>query len=136
MRDIVPGAATASARRNDSQAQARRAEHCQADTGETRPPQRKPNRPLTVQLHRNLQLSRPHRVRSEDLSTRTRHIVLARPAPRARGRSDAAVTNGDGPILPFRLPGKTFGGFRAGYHQTPDHADGLITFAEYLGQSD
>jgi uncharacterized protein YbjT (DUF2867 family) len=47
---------------------------------------------------------------------------------RATGRSR--------PILPFRLPGKTFGGFRAGYHQAPDHADGLITFAEYLGQSD
>lgn len=36
------------------------------------------------------------------------------------------------PIVPFRLPGKVFGAFRAGYHRAPDHADGRITFADHL----
>jgi uncharacterized protein YbjT (DUF2867 family) len=35
-------------------------------------------------------------------------------------------------IVPFRLPGKAFRAFRAGWHHTPDHADGRVTFAEYL----
>lgn len=35
-------------------------------------------------------------------------------------------------IVPVRLPGKAFRAFRAGYHHTPEHADGRITFAEYL----
>ena len=35
-------------------------------------------------------------------------------------------------VVPLRLPGKAFGGLRAGYHQAPDHADGRITFAGYL----
>ncbi|TCO52594.1 SDR family oxidoreductase [Actinocrispum wychmicini] len=35
-------------------------------------------------------------------------------------------------IVPFRLPGKAFRAFRAGHHHTPRHADGRITFAEYL----
>lgn len=36
------------------------------------------------------------------------------------------------PVVPFRLPGKAFGGLRAGYHLAPDHAVGRITFAGYL----
>lgn len=36
------------------------------------------------------------------------------------------------PLLPVRLPGKAFRGYRHGGHLTPDHADGRITFEEYL----
>ncbi|MEV6238192.1 NAD(P)H-binding protein [Lentzea sp. NPDC051838] len=35
-------------------------------------------------------------------------------------------------LVSFRLPGKAFGGFKAGHHLTPAHADGRITFAEFL----
>ena len=35
-------------------------------------------------------------------------------------------------VVPFRLPGKAFGGLRSGYHLAPDHADGRITFAGHL----
>ena len=35
-------------------------------------------------------------------------------------------------LLPVRLPGKAFGGYRRGGHLTPNHADGRITFEEYL----
>jgi uncharacterized protein YbjT (DUF2867 family) len=35
-------------------------------------------------------------------------------------------------IVPFRLPGKAFRAFRAGYHHAPDHADGKITFEQHL----
>jgi uncharacterized protein YbjT (DUF2867 family) len=37
-------------------------------------------------------------------------------------------------IVPFRLPGKAFRAFRAGYHHTPDHPDGRITFEDYLAE--
>jgi uncharacterized protein YbjT (DUF2867 family) len=35
-------------------------------------------------------------------------------------------------VVPVRLPGKAFRAFRAGCHHVPDHADGRITFAQYL----
>jgi uncharacterized protein YbjT (DUF2867 family) len=35
-------------------------------------------------------------------------------------------------LVPVRLPGKVFRGFRAGGNLTPGHADGRITFEEYL----
>lgn len=35
-------------------------------------------------------------------------------------------------VLPVRLPGKVFRGYRQGGHLTPDRADGRITFEEYL----
>ncbi|MBB5790354.1 SDR family oxidoreductase [Jiangella mangrovi] len=35
-------------------------------------------------------------------------------------------------VVPFRAPGRAFGGLRAGYHLAPEHADGRITFADYL----
>lgn len=34
--------------------------------------------------------------------------------------------------LPIRLPGKVFRAYRAGGHLAPDHAQGTITFEEYL----
>ncbi|MCP3804017.1 NAD(P)H-binding protein [Allokutzneria sp. A3M-2-11 16] len=35
-------------------------------------------------------------------------------------------------IVPIRLPGKAFRAYRAGFNLTPEHADGRITFEEYL----
>ncbi len=35
-------------------------------------------------------------------------------------------------LLPVRVPGKAFFGYRRGGHLTPNHADGRITFEEYL----
>jgi uncharacterized protein YbjT (DUF2867 family) len=49
---------------------------------------------------------------------------LARAWPRATGRRR--------PVLPLRLPGGLARGVRAGGLTTPDHADGLIGFEEYL----
>lgn len=36
------------------------------------------------------------------------------------------------PVLPLRLPGKAFHGYREGGHLTPAHADGRRTFEEWL----
>ncbi|MGQ0778354.1 MAG: hypothetical protein ACT4NY_28760 [Pseudonocardiales bacterium] len=38
------------------------------------------------------------------------------------------------PVLPVRLPGKVFRGYRPGGHLTPDRAVGAITFEEYLAE--
>ncbi|MEV4314585.1 SDR family oxidoreductase [Actinocrispum sp. NPDC049592] len=38
-------------------------------------------------------------------------------------------------IVPFRLPGKAFGRFRAGDHLAPDHAVGKITLEEHLAST-
>lgn len=35
-------------------------------------------------------------------------------------------------IVPVRLAGRVYAGYRAGGHLTPDHAEGLRTFEEYL----
>ncbi|MGH3903414.1 MAG: hypothetical protein ACRDTE_04370 [Pseudonocardiaceae bacterium] len=35
-------------------------------------------------------------------------------------------------LLPLRLPGAVFRGYRQGGHLTPAHADGHRTFADYL----
>lgn len=49
---------------------------------------------------------------------------LARTYLRTQGKRRA--------VLPVRLPGRTFRAFRAGHNLTPEHADGRITFEEYL----
>lgn len=36
------------------------------------------------------------------------------------------------PIVQLPVPGRAARGFRAGHHLTPDHADGIRTFADYL----
>jgi uncharacterized protein YbjT (DUF2867 family) len=36
------------------------------------------------------------------------------------------------PVLPLRLPGAVFRGYRAGGHLAPDHAEGRRTFADFL----
>jgi uncharacterized protein YbjT (DUF2867 family) len=49
---------------------------------------------------------------------------LARAWLRATGRRR--------PVLPLRLPGGIARGFRAGAHLTPEHADGVVTFEQWL----
>ncbi|MEC4015514.1 SDR family oxidoreductase [Streptomyces sp. H27-D2] len=51
---------------------------------------------------------------------------LARAYLRAAGRRRA--------LLPVRLPGKAFAGFRAGAHLPPDRAVGRVTFEEFLAE--
>ncbi|WP_406281606.1 SDR family oxidoreductase [Embleya sp. NBC_00896] len=53
-------------------------------------------------------------------------VELTRAVLRAAGRRR--------PVLPVRLPGKTFAGYRAGLHLAPDGASGRITFAQYLDE--
>jgi uncharacterized protein YbjT (DUF2867 family) len=36
------------------------------------------------------------------------------------------------PIMPVRLPGRVFRAYRAGGHLAPEHADGTVTFEQYL----
>jgi uncharacterized protein YbjT (DUF2867 family) len=38
------------------------------------------------------------------------------------------------PVLPVRVPGRVAGGYRAGGHLAPEHAEGHVTFASYLAQ--
>lgn len=38
------------------------------------------------------------------------------------------------PVLHFPFPGKVGQGYRAGYHTTPDHAEGTITYAEWVNR--
>jgi uncharacterized protein YbjT (DUF2867 family) len=47
-------------------------------------------------------------------------------------RSYLAVVGKRRPILPVWLPGRVFRAYRAGAHLAPDHADGTITFEQYL----
>jgi uncharacterized protein YbjT (DUF2867 family) len=49
---------------------------------------------------------------------------LARSYLEARGRHRL--------VLPVRLPGAAFAGYRSGYHLAPDQAVGRVTFAEFL----
>lgn len=51
---------------------------------------------------------------------------LARAVLAASGRSRR--------VLPFRLPGKLFGAYAAGGNLAADHADGVITFDQYLAE--
>jgi hypothetical protein len=36
--------------------------------------------------------------------------------------------------LPIMLPGKVFRAYRAGGHLAPDHAEGTVTFEQYLSE--
>jgi uncharacterized protein YbjT (DUF2867 family) len=49
-------------------------------------------------------------------------------------RSYLAIVGRRRLIVPIRLPGKIFGGIRAGGLLAPEHADGTITFEQYLRQ--
>jgi uncharacterized protein YbjT (DUF2867 family) len=57
--------------------------------------------------------------------------------PKVRSMADLArtwarATGRRRPVLPLRLPGAIVRGFRAGAHLTPTHADGVVTFEEFL----
>jgi uncharacterized protein YbjT (DUF2867 family) len=82
-----------------------------------------------------------------DVGARLAELALGEPigrapdfgGPRARTLDDLArsylTTVGKRrPIVPIRLPGKVFGGIRAGGLLTPEHAAGTITFEQYLGE--
>ena len=47
-------------------------------------------------------------------------------------RAVLAASGRDRRIVPLRLPGATFRAYAKGGHLAPDHADGTITFADYL----
>jgi uncharacterized protein YbjT (DUF2867 family) len=47
-------------------------------------------------------------------------------------RSYLTIAGKRRPIVPIRLPGKVAGGIRAGGLLAPEHADGAITFEQYL----
>lgn len=81
-----------------------------------------------------------------DVAERLAELAAAPPPGRAKDLGGPAVrelrelaevwrsARGSGQrILPLRLPGKIFGGYRSGAHLTPDHTEGRITFEEYLG---
>jgi uncharacterized protein YbjT (DUF2867 family) len=40
------------------------------------------------------------------------------------------------PVLPLWLPGRVFHDYQRGYHLTPDHADGKITFDQYIAEQE
>jgi uncharacterized protein YbjT (DUF2867 family) len=47
-------------------------------------------------------------------------------------RSYLAMVGKRRPIVPVWLPGRVFRAYRAGGHLTPEHADGMVTFEQYL----
>ena len=82
-----------------------------------------------------------------DVGERLAHLALGEPlgrapdfgGPQARtlddlARSYLSIVGKRRPIVPIRLPGKVFGGIRAGGLLTPEHASGTITFEQYLRQ--
>ncbi|WP_297774813.1 NAD(P)H-binding protein [Mycobacterium sp.] len=82
-----------------------------------------------------------------DVGARLAQLALGEPigrapdfgGPQARGlddlaRSYLAIVGKRRPIIPIRLPGKVFGGIRAGGLLAPEHAAGTITFEQYLGE--
>lgn len=80
-----------------------------------------------------------------EVGERLAHLALGEPVGRAAdfggpqvrsladlARSYLAMTGKRRPILPVRLPGRVFGGYRAGGHLAPEHAQGTVTFEQYL----
>ncbi|MEV4757316.1 NAD(P)H-binding protein [Micromonospora sp. NPDC049559] len=49
-------------------------------------------------------------------------------------RAYLAATGRRRPMVPVRLPGRTFRAFRAGGHLAPEHATGRVTFEEHLAR--
>lgn len=59
--------------------------------------------------------------------------------PEVRGAASLAlsylaVRRQDRPVVPVRLPGAVFAGYRRGVHLAPDHAAGRVTFEEFLAE--
>ena len=82
-----------------------------------------------------------------DVGERLAQLALGEPmgrapdfgGPQARAlddlaRSYLAIVGKRRPITPIRLPGKVFGGIRAGGLLAPEHAAGTITFEQYLNE--
>jgi uncharacterized protein YbjT (DUF2867 family) len=80
-----------------------------------------------------------------EVGDRLAHLALGEPAGRAPdfggpqiraltdlARSYLAMVSKRRPILPVRLPGRAFRLFRAGEHLAPEHAEGTVTFEQYL----
>ncbi len=80
-----------------------------------------------------------------DLGARLAQLALGEPIGRAPefggpqacalddlARSYLAIVGKRRPVVPIRMPGKVFGGIRAGGLLTPEHAAGTITFEQYL----
>jgi uncharacterized protein YbjT (DUF2867 family) len=80
-----------------------------------------------------------------EVGKRRAHLALGEPVGRAPdfggpevlaipdlARSYLAMVGKRRPILPVWVPGRVFRAYRAGGHLTPEHADGTITFEEYL----
>ena len=82
-----------------------------------------------------------------DVGERLAQLALGEPigrapdfgGPQARAlddlaRSYLAIVGKRRPVVPIRMPGKVFGGIRAGGLLAPEHAAGTITFEQYLRQ--
>jgi uncharacterized protein YbjT (DUF2867 family) len=59
--------------------------------------------------------------------------------PEVRGAASLALSylaarGRDRPVVPVRLPGTVFAGYRRGDHLAPDHAVGRVTFEEFLAE--
>jgi uncharacterized protein YbjT (DUF2867 family) len=80
-----------------------------------------------------------------EVGERLASLALGQPAGRAPdfggpqvrplpdlARSYLAIAGKRRPILPVRLPGRVFRAYRAGSHLAPEHADGTVTFEQYL----
>lgn len=81
----------------------------------------------------------------EDVARRLAELAQAEPSGRAAdvggpeiltSKEFAAIyrarAHGRRPIVPLRLPGKTFAAYAAGYHLAPEHRYGTMTFREFL----
>jgi len=80
-----------------------------------------------------------------EVGDRLARLALGEPAGRAPdfggpqiraltdlARSYLAMVGKRRPILPVWLPGRVFRAFRAGGHLVPEHAEGTVTFEQYL----
>ncbi|MDD7967254.1 SDR family oxidoreductase [Actinomycetospora lemnae] len=80
-----------------------------------------------------------------DVAARLADLVTGAPSGRAPdlggpevramddlARTWARATGTRRPVLPLRLPGAIARGFRDGLHLAPEHADGVVTFEQYL----
>jgi uncharacterized protein YbjT (DUF2867 family) len=83
----------------------------------------------------------------EDVASRLAELAMAEPSGRAADIGGPEVLTsrelagqyrermrGRRPILPLRLPGKTFAGYSTGLHLAPDNRYGTITFREFLSR--
>ncbi|HVV12238.1 SDR family oxidoreductase [Amycolatopsis sp.] len=84
-------------------------------------------------------------VSTADVAERLAELVAGNPAGRAPdlggpevrpvaglARSYLSATGRRRPIVPVRLPGKAFRAYQAGRHLAPGHADGRVTFEDFL----